>query len=51
MLDVKFIRENADRVKKTLTDKNSEGTVDIDILLKTDAEIQGLTSQLELVRR
>jgi len=37
--------------KMQIEDKNSEGTVDIDILLKTDAEIQGLTSQLELVRR
>ena len=40
MLDIKFIRENAEVVKKALNDKQLSKTIDIDELLKLDSEIR-----------
>ena len=45
MLDIKFIRENADLIKKGARDKRNH--MDLDALLKLDAEIRPLQSQME----
>ena len=45
MLDIKFIRDNADLIKKGARDKRSH--IDVDALLKLDAEIRPLQSQME----
>ncbi|MEY4722965.1 MAG: seryl-tRNA synthetase, seryl-tRNA synthetase [Candidatus Parcubacteria bacterium] len=49
MLDIKFIRENADIVKKACKDKNV--TADVDELLKADEERRGLQTKLEELNR
>jgi len=51
MLDIKFIRENADIVKKAIKDKNLEGTVDIDKLLNVDEYLQKLSKEAEEIRQ
>jgi len=48
MLDIKFIRENAQKVKKAAKDKNRE--IDIDKLLKLDEERRKLISEIEKKR-
>ncbi len=48
MLDIKFIRENADKVKKGAKDKNFE--VDIDRLLELDASRRDLQFKSEQLR-
>lgn len=45
MLDIKFIRENIDAVKKGARDKRN--SIDIDLLLKLDAEIRPRKSEVE----
>lgn len=45
MLDLKFIREHPDAVKKTVKDRNL--TMDLVILLKLDAEKRKLTTEME----
>ncbi len=45
MLDIKFIRDNADLIKKGARDKRSH--IDVDALLKLDVEIRPLQSQME----
>jgi seryl-tRNA synthetase len=45
MLDIKYIRENADLIKKGARDKRNH--IDLDALLKLDAEIRPVQSQLE----
>ena len=50
MLDIKFIRQNSDIVKKAVLDKQLSGTIDVDELLKIDAEIQSLTRELDEIR-
>ncbi len=48
MLDIKFIRENPDKVKKAIKDRNL--TLDIDILLKLDSERRGFISEVEKLK-
>lgn len=48
MLDIKFIRENPDKVKKAIKDRNL--TLDIDLLLKLDSERRGLISEVEKLK-
>ncbi len=45
MLDIKFIRENADKVKKAITDKRI--VLDLDELLNLDAKRRDLLTELE----
>jgi seryl-tRNA synthetase len=45
MLDIKFIRENTDLVKKTAADKNID--VDVDKILSLDEEIRALKTKLQ----
>lgn len=45
MLDIKFIRENADRIKQGAIDKRIH--VDIDELIKIDADMKPLNQRLE----
>lgn len=45
MLDIKFIRENSDKIKKTVADKNIN--LDVDRLLYLDAQRRELTTELE----
>lgn len=45
MLDIKFIRENADRIKQGAMDKRIH--VDIDELIKIDADMKPLNQRLE----
>lgn len=51
MLDIKFIRENPDTVKQAILNKNLDGTVDIDKLLKIDADIRSVTDELDKLRQ
>ncbi|OGG03859.1 serine--tRNA ligase [Candidatus Gottesmanbacteria bacterium RBG_16_37_8] len=48
MLDIKFIRENLEKVKKAATDKNRK--VDFDKLLTLDEERRKLITEVEKVR-
>lgn len=48
MLDIKFIRENADKVKQAVKNKNNK--VDIDQLLKLDEEKRGLQVEIDNLR-
>lgn len=47
MLDIKYIRENPEVVKKAINDKQLNGTVDIDKLLQLDAEYRNLMLKVE----
>lgn len=47
MLDIKFIRENPDVVKKAVADKQLTKTVDIDRLLQVDLEYRTLLQRVE----
>lgn len=49
MLDIQFIRENADRVKQNAAAKNVQ--VDVDALLKADEERRSLLQQIEALRQ
>ena len=48
MLDIKFIRENADKVKQAAKNKNNK--VDIDHLLKLNEEKRGLQVEIDELR-
>lgn len=50
MLDIKFIRENPEVVKKAILDKQLTGTVDIEKLLELDAQYLNLLRQVETHR-
>lgn len=50
MIDIKFIRENPEVMKKAVADKQLTGTVDIDKLLKLDKEYVGLLQKVETHR-
>jgi seryl-tRNA synthetase len=50
MLDIKFIRENKDQVKKAVVDKQLSETVDIDKLLELDGLYKALLQQVETHR-
>jgi seryl-tRNA synthetase len=50
MLDIKFIRENPDLVKKGIRDKQMEKTIDIDKLLEIDKQYLALLQKVELHR-
>lgn len=47
MLDIKYIRANAEVVKAAVKNKNLTGTVDIDRLLTLDEEIRKISTQLD----
>jgi seryl-tRNA synthetase len=49
MLDIQFIRENADRVKQNVAAKNVK--VDVDALLQADEKRRGLLQQIEPLRQ
>ncbi|PIR43137.1 serine--tRNA ligase [candidate division WWE3 bacterium CG10_big_fil_rev_8_21_14_0_10_32_10] len=46
MLDINYIRENLDKVKKALVDRGMEGTVDMDRFLSIDDNRRGILSKL-----
>lgn len=50
MLDIKFIRENKEKVKKAIKDKQLVGTVDIDKLLEVDSKYVALLQKVETHR-
>ncbi|MFC1621975.1 serine--tRNA ligase [Patescibacteria group bacterium] len=50
MLDIRFIRENPEIVKKAVVDKQLEGTVDIDKLLEIEAKYRALLQKVEAHR-
>ncbi len=50
MLDIKFIRENPEIVKKAVADKQLTKTVDIDVLLELDTNYLALLQKVELHR-
>jgi seryl-tRNA synthetase len=50
MLDIKFIRENPEIVKKAVKDKQLQGTVDIDVLLELDSKYLDLLRRVEVHR-
>jgi seryl-tRNA synthetase len=50
MLDIKYIRENSELVKKAVSDKQLSGTVDIDKILELDQEYIALLQKVELHR-
>ncbi len=51
MLDIKFIRENPDRVKATVISKNLSGKVDVDLVLKLDDELKALIQEADGLRQ
>lgn len=51
MLDIKFIRENPNIVKKAIKDKQLEGTVDVDVILKIDKDVREITIELDKLRQ
>lgn len=51
MLDIKFIRENPEIIKKAIKDKQLSGTVDIDELLKIDSEMREIDLKLNDLRQ
>ena len=48
MLDIKFIRENPDIVKKAIKNKNVN--IDLDVMLKLDEEISEINKKLQDLR-
>ena len=50
MLDINYIKENKEKVKKAIVDKRLEGTVDIDKLLKLNEEYIELLKKVEIER-
>ncbi len=50
MLDIKYIRENPEEVKKAILDKQLGGTVDIDELLDLDEKYRDILRQVEVKR-
>ncbi len=46
MLDINFIKENKEKVKKAIVDKRLEGTVDIDKLLKLNEDYLDLLKKV-----
>jgi seryl-tRNA synthetase len=50
MLDIKYIRANAEVVKAAVKNKNLTGTVDIDRLLTVDEEMRKISIQLDDLR-
>src|SRR3989344_6081280 len=48
MLDIKFIRENPEKVKKACADKNI--TVDVDAFLELDKQTRGFLVEIENLR-
>lgn len=50
MLDIKFIRENPDIVKKAIKDKQLAGTVDVDELLNVEKKYRGILQNVETHR-
>lgn len=51
MLDIKFIRENIDRVKASVISKNLSGKVDVDLVLKLDDEMKALSQEADVLRQ
>jgi seryl-tRNA synthetase len=47
MLDIKIIRANPEKVKKSLRDRNKENLVDISEVLSLDKEQSKLENQLQ----
>jgi seryl-tRNA synthetase len=50
MLDIKFIRENPEIVKKAVKDKGLEGTVDVDKIVELDAKHRETLQKVETHR-
>lgn len=51
MLDISFIRENQELVKKTVVDKKFSNRVDVEKLLKLDTQLQPIKIELNNVRQ
>lgn len=51
MLDIKYIRENPEVVKTAIKNKQLEGTVDIDLILKIDKDVRELTIEVDKLRQ
>jgi seryl-tRNA synthetase len=49
MLNLNFIRENGDAVRKAIADKNVD--LDLDALLALDGEVRGMKSEVDELRR
>lgn len=49
MLDIKFIRENADRIKKGIIDKNEK--VDVDLIIKLDQDRRAIIFNVEELKK
>ncbi len=50
MLDIKFIRENPDKIKEAIKNKQLQGTVDIDLILQIDKAVRETTVELDNLR-
>lgn len=50
MLDINYIKENKEKVKKAIIDKRLDGTIDIDKLLKVYEEYLSLLKKVEIER-
>lgn len=51
MVDLKFIRENPQKIKDAIKNKQLEGTVDLDMILKIDKDVRELTIELDQLRQ
>ena len=49
MLDIQYIRESADKVKKAAKDKGVE--IDVDRLIKLDGERRKLQQEIDVLRK
>jgi len=50
MLDIKYIRENPEEVKKAIKDKQLSGTIDLDELLQVDSSYRDVLHKVEVKR-
>ena len=50
MLDINFIKENKDKVKKAVKDKQLEGTIDIEVLVKLHDSYLEILQKVESLR-
>lgn len=51
MLDIKFIRENRERVEKAVQQKKVAVKADVDLILSLDDEIRSITDELDAIRQ
>ncbi len=51
MLDIKFIRDNRERVEKAVQEKKVVDKADVDLILSLDDEIRSITNELDALRQ